>query len=274
MAFFFEYLDNKIKDPEEVESALGSPVLGLVPLCRASQGEIEGIVLKEPLSSFAENYKMLRSTLLLSAADAPPRKIVITSPGVGEGKTATAINLALALAQSEKTVVLIDADMRKPRIHKIFKMANDIGLSTYLAGANAGGILKKGTLPNLSVITSGPVPPNPADLIASARMQSLIEFLSDKFDFIICDAPPTLVVADARVMSRNFEGTLLVIKAHQTTFEMAARAIKSLKDVNAKVLGLMINGLDPKKSDHYYGEYYSTYPKHVKSAPIGAGAKN
>ena len=274
MAFFVEYLDNKVKDPEEAEAVLGSPVLGMVPLCRANQGEIEGIVLKEPLSSFAENYKLLRSSLLLSAADSPPRKIVITSPGMGEGKTATAINLALALAQSEKTVVLIDADMRKPRVHKIFKIVNDIGLSTYLAGASAGGILKKGPLPNLSVITSGPVPPNPADLIASTRMQSLIDFLSDKFDFIICDAPPALVVADARVMSRNFEGTLLVVKAHQTTFEMAARAIRSLSDVNVKVLGLMINGLDPKKSDHYYGEYYSTYTKSVKTAPLGAVAKN
>jgi len=274
MAFFVDYLDNKVKDPEEAEAALGIPVLGMVPLCRENQGEIEGIVLKEPLSSFAENYKMLRSALLLSAADAPPRKIVITSPGVGEGKTSTAINLALALAQSEKTVALIDADLRKPRVHKAFKMVNDIGLSTYLAGASAGGILKKGPLPNLSVITSGPVPPNPADLVASARMDSLIELLSDKFDYIICDAPPTLVVADARVMSRHFEGTILVVKAHQTTFEMAARATKSLLDVNIKLLGLFINGLDPKRSDYYYGEYYSTYSKGVKTTPANAVAKS
>ena len=274
MAFFLEYLDNKIKDPEEVEAVLGASVLGIVPMCRANQGEIEGIALREPLSSFAENYNILRSSLLLSAADAPPRKIVITSPGVGEGKTSTALNLALALAQSEKTVVLIDGDLRKPRIHKTFKMANDIGLSTYLAGASAGGILKKGPLSNLSVITSGPVPPNPADLISSARMASLIEFLTEKFDYIICDAPPTLVVADARVISRHFDGTILVVKAHHTTFEMAARATKSLLDVNIKVLGLVINGLDPKKSDHYYGEYYSTYTKSVKTATASALAKN
>jgi capsular exopolysaccharide synthesis family protein len=153
-------------------------------------------------------------------------------------------------------------------------MVNDMGLSTYLAGANAGGILKKGPLPNLSVITSGPVPPNPADLIASARMQSLIEYLSDKFDFIICDAPPTLVVSDARTLSRHFDGTLLVVKAHQTTIEMAARATKSLHDVNTKLLGLFINGLDPKKSNYYYGEYYSTYTKSLKPTPVSAVAKN
>lgn len=274
MAFFLEYLDNKIKDPDEAETLLGASVLGIVPMCRANQGEIEGIILREPLSSFAENYNILRSALLLSAADAPPRKIVITSPGVGEGKTSTAVNLALAMAQSEKTVVLIDGDLRKPRVHKTFKMANDIGLSTYLAGSNAGGILKKGPLSNLSVITSGPVPPNPADLVASARMASLIENLSEKFDFIICDAPPALVVADARVLSRHFDGTILVVKAHQTTFDMAARATKSLQDVNVKMLGLLINGLDPKKSDHYYGEYYSTYTKSVKTATAGSAAKS
>lgn len=274
LAFFLEYLDNKIKDPDETEALLGASVLGIVPMCRANQGEIEGITLREPLSSFAENYNILRSSLLLSAADAPPRKIVITSPGVGEGKTSTAVNLALAMAQSEKSVVLIDGDLRKPRVHKTFKMANDIGLSTYLAGASAGGILKKGPLPNLSVITSGPVPPNPADLVASARMGSLIDYLCEKFDFIICDAPPTLVVADARVLSRHFDGTILVVKAHQTTFEMATRATKSLQDVNVKVLGLVINGLDPKKSDHYYGEYYSTYTKGVKTTvTAGSAAK-
>jgi len=274
LAFFLEYLDNKIKDPDETEKLLGAPVLSIVPMCRANQGEIEGIILREPLSSFAENYNILRSALLLSAADAPPQKIVITSPGVGEGKTSTAVNLALAMAQSEKNVVLIDGDLRKPRVHRTFKMANDIGLSTYLAGAHAGGILKKGPLPNLSVITSGPVPPNPADLVASVRMSSLIDYLSEKFDFIICDAPPTLVVADARVLSRHFDGTILVVKAHQTTFEMAVRAAKSLQDVNAKMLGLVINGLDPKKSDHYYGEYYSTYTKSVKTVTVGSAAKS
>lgn len=273
-AFFLEYLDNKIKDPDEVEAVLGASVLGIVPMCRPNQGEIEGIILREPLSSFAENYNILRSTLLLSAADSPPRNIVITSPGVGEGKTSTAVNLALAMAQSEKSVVLIDGDLRKPRIHRTFKMANDIGLSTYLAGASAGGILKKGPLSNLSVITAGPVPPNPADLIASARMASLVDYLKEKFDFIICDAPPNLVVADARVISRHFDGTILIVKAHQTTFEMAARAYKSLQDVNIKVLGLVINGLDPKKSNHYYGEYYSTYTKSVKTATASAVAKS
>jgi capsular exopolysaccharide synthesis family protein len=272
LALFVEYLDNKIKDPDETEATLDTPILGVVPLCREKDGAIEGIVLNSPLSSFAENYKTLRSALTLSTDEGTPRRILVTSPSMGEGKTSTTINLAMALAQTDKQVVLIDGDLRKPRLHQVFRTANDTGLSTYLAGATTGSILRKGPLPNLSLITSGPIPPNPAELVASQRLRSLVEYLSDRFDYIICDSPPLLMVADARVLSRSFDGTIVVVKAHQTSNELAARAVKSLRDLNARILGLVINGMHPRHEEYYYGEYHSGVDKPAAQTRYAGGA--
>ena len=258
LAFFREYLDNTIKLPAEAEALLAAPVLGVVTHCKGKNA-IDGIVQREPLSSHAESYKALRTSLLLSAADKAPGKILITSAISGEGKTTTAINLAMALAQAEKRVVLIDADLRKPRLHGHFKLGNATGLSTYLAGASGKDILRKGPLANLAVLTSGPIPPNPSELLNSARMKELLDSLSEQYDVIICDSPPVLPVADARILARVFDGTVLVTQAGKTTYEQAARALKALRDVNRPVLGLVINALPLQKSDYYYAEYYASY---------------
>ncbi len=258
LAFFRDYLDNTIKSPAEAEAVLGTPVLGVVTRCKEKDA-IEGIVQREPLSSFAESYKALRTSLLLSAAEAPPGKVLITSSVSGEGKTTTAINLALALAQADQRVVLIDADLRKPRLHAHFKLANNQGLSTYLAGASEKDILRKGPLANLAIIPSGPIPPNPSELLNSGRMKALLEGLRERFDIVICDTPPVLPVADTRVLSRLFDGTIIVTKAEKTTYELAGRALKSLRDLNTPVLGMVINALPLQKSDYYYAEYYASY---------------
>ncbi len=266
-AFFVEYLDNSVKNPEEAEAVLGAPVLGMVSRCRGKQN-VEEIVLKEPLSGTAEGYKALRSTLLLSSADSPPRRILVTSSTVGEGKSTTAVNLATVLAQSENRVVLIDGDLRKPRLHKIFGLNNRQGLSNFLAGASPGNhLLQQGPLPNLMILTSGPIPPNPSELLMSKRMKKLIESLGQEFDMVICDSPPLLSVSDPAILSRIFDGSLLVILAHKTTYELAGRSLKALHDVNARVLGLVLNGVNVRKADYYYSDYYVAHKKEGGFSP-------
>ncbi|WP_298037177.1 polysaccharide biosynthesis tyrosine autokinase [uncultured Desulfuromonas sp.] len=259
LAFFIDYLDNTVKYPEETESQLDTPVLGLIMFHKTENQNVEEVVLKEPLSPLAESYKALRTGVLLSAADAPPRKILVTSSEAGAGKTTTSCNLALSLAQSEKRVLLIDCDLRKPRMHKVFGLSNKSGLSTYLAGVSAGGFLQEGPIPNLTLMSSGPIPPNPSELLTSARMQKLLDTLQESFDIIICDTPPLLSVADARILSRVCDGVIVVTKARQTTYEMARKALKGLRDVNSTVLGVVINALNLEKSDYYYYNYYQYY---------------
>lgn len=259
LAFFFDYLDNTVKSPEETEASLGIPVLGVVPLCKGNDQDLEEMFLKDPQSLFSEHYRALRTSILLSSADAPPASILVTSPAMGEGKTTISVNLALALAQSEKKVVLIDGDLRKPRIHKIFKMNNENGLSVYLAGSAGKDILKKGPVANLAVMTSGPMPPNPSELLGSNRMKTLLEGLRKDFDIIICDSPPVLSVADPRILSRIFDSVIVVARAHKTNFDISGQTLKSLHDVNAHVLGMVINALDYKKSDYYQYDYYTSY---------------
>ena len=268
LAFLSEYLDNTVKDPEEAEIALGTPVLGTVSL--NADGKPAGeTVLKEPRSVFAESYKALRTALLLSSVGGPPKKVLVTSSVSEEGKTTTAVNLALVLAQSEKRVLLIDGDLRKPRLHKLFKLRNTHGLSTYLAGRNSGEeLLGRGPLPNLAVITAGPIPPNPSELLSSERMKALLDVLGGQFDIIICDSPPILSVTDSRLLSRLFDGTILVTRGAKTTYEMARRSLKLLRGVNAHVLGIVINALDLKKHDYYYHQYYAAYQEEEQAAVV------
>ncbi|MDG5466855.1 polysaccharide biosynthesis tyrosine autokinase [Deltaproteobacteria bacterium IMCC39524] len=259
LAFFIEYLDNTVKSPEETERRLGISVLGVISLWAQEQGEVENAVSESPRSAFAENYKALRAAVQLSKPEGAPKSILITSPGPSAGKTTTAVNLATALAQSEKKVLLIDADLRKPRVHKVFSKSNKHGLSSYLSGGDGKQLLQKGPIENLTLITAGPIPPNPSELLSSKRMAQMIEDLSANYDVIICDSPPLMSVSDARVLSNLFEGTILVVRAHLTPFDLARKAIKSLADVNAPLLGMVINAIELKKSDYYYNDYYTSY---------------
>lgn len=267
LAYFIEYLDNTIKNPEEAEAGLQTPVLGFVPLCKAGE-LVEDVVLREPRSAIAESYKALRTALLLSVADSPPKKILITSSVPGEGKTTTSVNLAVALAQAENRVLLIDGDLRKPRIHKIFGLANQKGLSSYLAGTTGGDILEKGPIENLVVIPAGPIAPNPSELLASTRMKKLLDTLDHEFDVILCDSPPVLAMADSRILTRYFDGTLVVAKTGFTTYEMGRKSLKMLRDVNAKILGLLLNAQDLKDSDYYYTSYYESLEQPQKTGVV------
>lgn len=265
-AFLIDYMDNTIKSPEDAEAVLGVPVLGVISL---SKNSIEGIVAREPTSPVTESYNHLRTSLQLSAADSPPRKILVTSSIQGEGKSTTAINLAFSFAKSESRVLLIDGDMRRPRVSKVFKLKNKEGLSSYLSGATENYLVHKGMHPNLSIITSGPTPPNPSELLSSNRFKMLIKELSTQFDVIVCDSPPILSVTDPRAMSQSFDGILMVARGGVTTFPLVGRGVKHLREVNATLLGLVINGLDPKKHSEYYHDYYyySSYNTEGPNSP-------
>lgn len=259
LAFFVEYLDQAIKYPEETEKALGLPVLGMIPFLRPKDGNIDTVLKEQPRSAAAENYRALRTSVLLSSSGQPPRKILITSAGAGAGKSTTSVNLARAIAQSGKKVILIDADLRKPRLHKILGITSEDGLSSYLAGWSESANLYKTNEENMSLLPAGPIPPNPSELLLSNGLEVLISSLIDKVDFIICDSPPLQSVVDARILSQMFDGTILVVKAKHTTFDRARNALKLLNDINAPVIGLLINALELKKNDYYYENYYGTY---------------
>jgi len=231
----------------------------MIPLLISKEHPVEDIVLSEPKSNFAENYKAIRAAILLSSAEKPPKRILITSAGPGEGKTTTAVNLALAIALSENRVLLIDADLRKPRIHKIFGLGNTKGLSTYLSGTSDMRVVQEGPIANLGIITSGPIPPNPSELLSSNRVGEMINELSERYDIIIIDSPPLMTVADSLILSKMLDGTILVTRAAKTTYDLARRALKSLANLDARVLGMVINGIDVKKGDYYYYRYHSYY---------------
>jgi len=266
VAFFVEYLDNTVKSTEDVESKLGVPVLGVVSLLASGEQSMEKILLKEPHSVFAESYKVLRTAVLLSSAVTPPKNILVTSAAPGEGKTVTSVNLAITIAQTAHSVLLIDSDLRKPRVHKIFGLDNSIGLSTFLAGASDMNIISEEVVPNLNIIPSGPVPPNPSELLSSGRMYDLIRTVNEKFDIIIWDAAPLLTVTDSLVLSKILDGTIIVTKAGLTTYESVSRALKSLNDIEAHFLGVVINGLDVRKNDYYYRHYHYGYGDRNSSA--------
>jgi capsular exopolysaccharide synthesis family protein len=258
LAFFIEYLDNTIKTPEEAEERFGIPMLGVIESCKfTKQVEVgvELISLYEKHSANVESFKALRTSVLLSSSDKPPGSIVVTSVMPGEGKTMISANLA------GQRVLLIDGDMRKPRLHTIFKLESSFGgLSTYLAGAvNSEKIFQQGPLPALSIISSGPLPPNPSELLSSARLRALLNEVRDKFDTIIFDSAPIISVTDSLIIGRAVDGVIVVTRAAATTYDVVQRGLKSLTDVNSNILGMVVNGFDARKYRYYYGKDYSQY---------------
>ena len=266
LAFFFEYLDNTIKSAEDAETRIGLPVLGTIPLLESKDENIEETLLKGPQSVYSESYKTVRTAILLSSASQPPRNILITSMAPEEGKTVTSINLAITIARSGYSVLLIDSDLRKPRIHTVFGLNNLSGLSTYLAGATPDiTAVFKNPMINLTIIPSGPVPPNPSELLGSDRMNELLKILNEKFDLIIWDSPPLMTVTDSLILSRVLDGTIIVTRAGKTTYDIVGRGLKLLQGdreslVDSHILGLIINAFNVKNADQHYYQYYNYYP--------------
>ncbi len=270
LAFFLEYFDDTVRDPDDLERSCRIPFLGPVPKLKPKlDGEHSRdlLALQEPKSIYAEAYRAVRTSLLFSSPDNPPRLMVVTSPGPQEGKSLTAINLAVTMALTGNRVLLVDADMRKPRLHKVFDLKNAFGLSNLIGGeSEVAAALQRTQVPGLMLMTSGPVPPNPSELLGSERMGKLLEMLRGKFDRVILDCTPLIAVTDATVLASRTDGVILVIKAGATGRKILRRGIKQLEDVQAKVIGAVLNQVDLRHSTYYYSRYYtSNYYGETKS---------
>ncbi len=259
ISFFVEYLDNTVKDTDDLEDRFGVSVLGVVEMLKKQNPD--SYAESEPSSSFAESYKSLRTALLLSAADNPPKRIMVCSMSPQEGKTTTALNLARAVAQTERKVLLIDADLRRPRLHKALGISNsNKGLSNMLSGTVEHIEIDNIGDTGLSILTSGAIPPNPSELLGSRSFATLLSQLENDYDMIIIDSPPVLSATDAVVLSDLVEGVLVVCKYGETTYERVEKGLQTFTKAGSKVIGLLINAMDMKKSNYYsYYGYYQYY---------------
>ena len=220
-----------------------------------------------PQSQMAESYRALRTSLLLSNLGAPPKVIMMTSALPQEGKTTTSINCAVVLAQKGVRVLLIDADLRRPSIHKTLGMGPHSGLSNVLTGSITldDAIAHTSILPNLDVLAAGTPPPNPAELLASTNMRDVLAELREKYDHIVIDTPPSLSVTDAVVLSPRADAVVLVIRSSQTTKLALRRSRDILAQVNAKVVGVLLNAVDLSSPDYYYYyEYQGKYAQYYR----------
>jgi polysaccharide biosynthesis transport protein len=265
MAFFMDYLDNTVKIPDEVKEYFGIPYLGPVPAVSLKQngekmlGEL--ISVHSPKSTFSESIRGIRTGIVFSAADQVPQTILVTSAGPSEGKTICAANLAVTMAQDDGSrILLIDCDMRRPRIHKLFEINKDAGLSSALVGSSE---LKDVILPtdieNMSIIPCGPIPPNPSEILGSKRMHALLQVLKKNYTRIIIDSPPITAVTDAVILASNADGIVLVIRSGSTPRQIVGNGLAKLKSVNAHILGAVLNGVELGRDSYYYHQYYYYY---------------
>ncbi|MGD0570325.1 MAG: polysaccharide biosynthesis tyrosine autokinase [Candidatus Sulfotelmatobacter sp.] len=283
LAFLLEGLDNTVRTTEQAQMISGLPPLGMIPLgsrtareganakrlviATSNKEAVELVTQVRPQSQMAESYRALRTSLLLSNLGAPPKVIMITSALPQEGKTTTSINCAVVLAQKGIRVLLIDADLRRPSIHKTLGMGPRSGLSNVLTGSATlqQTITRSPILPNLSVLPAGTPPPNPAELLASPNMRDVLEELRGQYDHIVVDTPPTLSVTDAVVLSPRADAIVLVIRSGQTTKQALRRSRDILTQVNAKVSGVLLNAVDLSSPDYYYYyEYQGKYSRYYR----------
>jgi exopolysaccharide transport family protein len=282
LAFLLEGLDNTVRTTEQAQMISGLPPLGMIPLGSRSSREganhkrliiasskeaVELITQVRPQSQMAESYRALRTSLLLSNLGAPPKVIMVTSALPQEGKTTTSINCAVVLAQKGIRVLLIDADLRRPSIHKTLGMGPRSGLSNVLTGSSTleNAITRSSILPNLDVLAAGTPPPNPAELLASPNMRDMLDQLRSRYDHIVVDTPPTLSVTDAVVLSPRVDSIVLVIRSGQTTKQALRRSRDILTQVNAKVSGVLLNAVDLSSPDYYYYyEYQGKYARYYR----------
>ncbi len=265
IAFTMEYLDDTVKSSEDVESATGLATLGTVLKMKGEKGRSEIYhlaTLLYPRGPAAEAYRTLRTNLEFATVDEPAKTILVTSSIPGEGKTTTSGNLAVAFAQAGRTVILLDADLRKPGIHRLFDLPNTSGLTSLMRSDDASidDVAQATEEERLRVITTGPLPPNPAELLGSKRMQTILERLVAAADLVIVDSPPLQAVTDAAILASVTDGTLLVIDAGRTRRAAAEHGREALAKSGARVLGAALNRISRRGSgDYVYYDYYGGY---------------
>ncbi len=264
VAFVVEQLDDTVKDPETVQEITGLSTLGTITRLKSQRGRSEIyrlVALLYPRSSAAEAYRALRSNVEFASVDAPVRSLLVTSSTRAEGKTTTSCNLAVVFAQAGKRVLLVDADLRRPGVHVMFNTANETGLTTLLreSSTSIDSVAQETEDPNLRVITTGPLPPNPAELLGSMRMRSVVASLLASADIVIFDSPPVHSLADAAVLSSLVDGTLVVVSAGRSRRRWIQITMQTLLRAGANVLGVVLNRV-PAKSELGYGGYYGREP--------------
>ncbi|MCC6338280.1 MAG: polysaccharide biosynthesis tyrosine autokinase [Myxococcales bacterium] len=264
LALLLEFLDSSISSQNEVEERLGLTFLGFVPTIPETPSGLKDLhVFREPKSLIAECTRAVRTNLLFMSPDKPFKRMLVTSSGPQEGKSTTVINLGITMAQSGNRVLIIDTDMRRPRLHRAFGVPNDVGVSSVVVGeGRPEDAIKSTEVPGLFVLSCGPVPPNPAELLHTKAFSDLLSQLGEKFDRILLDSPPVGAVADAVVLATQVDGVVMVLKAGQTHREVAQRTVKALRDVKANIYGAVLNDVNLEKSkygDYYYGYAYRYY---------------
>src|SRR5262249_18647087 len=218
-------------------------------------------VQRQPKSAVAECCRAIRTNLLFMSPDQPFKTMLVTSSGPQEGKSTAVASLGIAMAQSGNRVLVVDTDMRRPRLHKAFGVANEVGVTSLLVSeSSVDASLKSTEVPGLFVLPCGPIPPNPAELLHTQTFSELLKRLSAKFDRVILDSPPLAAVADAAILGTQVDGVVLVVKARHTPREMAIRGVRSLQDINAKIFGVVLNNVDLE--DPKYGDYYYAYRRY------------
>lgn len=272
IAFFLEYLDSTVKTAEDIELYVKLPFLGYVPSASKevhSNKELDLLCHNKAGIRIAEAFRSVRTSVIFSSPeDRPLKAILVTSAIPQEGKTSVVVNLATVFAQKNEQVIIIETDMRRHRLAQSFDLDNQDGLSSFLAGtADLEKILKKTSVPNLSLIPAGPVPPNPAELLTSTKLTWLLDELKKRFDRIIIDSPPVLTVADTSILAHIVDGAIQVIRAGFVNLEVVLRAKQRLTEAKARILGVILNNAEIKKEDsYYYYHYYYAEDKKKKSA--------
>lgn len=278
VALGFEYLDDTVKRPEDIQVP-NLPNLGMIGRLAPENLSDPLVVLRDPRASVAEAFRGLRTNIQFASVDRPLQTLLITSPGPGEGKSVVAANLACALAQSGQRVVLVDADLRHPTVHRLMKAPGRIGLTDALLAENGSltAMLRATQVDNLRVLATGALPPNPAEMLGAARTRRLIENLKGQFDMVVLDSPPCMAVTDAIVLARQVDGVILVVQAGKTRREAASQAVRSLRQVGANVVGTVLNKLTDTGHSGYYESYYPAgerRPQKQANEPIpGNGSK-
>ena len=266
MVFFLEYMDNTIKNSEDVERYLGLPLLGVlqkIKITKNRKGTTDELIAhEEPKSTFAEGVRNVRTNIVFTSTDKPRKSMLVTSTSQGEGKTFVVANLAITFAKTGKKTLLVDTDFRRPKVNKVFNVAMKPGLSNHLIGeCDLDSIIRDTGIPHLSVIPCGVIPPDPAEMLGTQGMEKFYKNICDRFDTILFDTPPSMVVTDAAVLSNIVDAVVFVVKSGTTVKGAAKRAVEQLTSKKRDVLGIIMNYADISRGGYYY-HYYAHYYKY------------
>jgi polysaccharide biosynthesis transport protein len=258
LAFGFEYFDSRIKSPDEVKTHLDLPFLGMIPAVSVKEASGEAPMLQDSVPpAFSEAIRAVRTAILFSSADEGSRSLVITSTGPHEGKTLVSSSLAITLAQAGQKTLVIDADMRRPRMHEALGRPQEPGLSNVLVGdTKLSDAARATSVPNLTLLAAGHIPPNPAELLGSKKYEELLAQLRRMYDWVVIDAPPVMPVTDAALVAHTAGGVLFVVGSEMTPRQNAAAAIEQLRGANARFVGVVLNRVNIQRHSYYYSPYY------------------